>query len=110
MANVQPIYTKELLIDKFREIAAAGWIANARHGNAGGIGNTLEDLLGIEENNLPIPNAAEWEPKTQALHTTSLTTLFHVEPSPRQRALDAAHLAQRRCRFIRRKLFFGHRA
>jgi MvaI/BcnI restriction endonuclease family len=83
MADAQPIYTKELLIDKFREIAAAGWIANARHGNAGGIGNTLEDLLGIRENNLPIPNAAEWELKTQAIHTTSLTTLFHVEPSPR---------------------------
>jgi hypothetical protein len=35
------------------------------------------------ENNLPIPNAAEWGLKTQALHTTSLTTLFHMEPSPR---------------------------
>jgi len=52
-------------------------------GNVGGIGNTLEDLLGIEENNLPIPNAAEWELKTQRLNTTALTTLFHIEPSPR---------------------------
>lgn len=60
-----------------------GWIPNARHGNDGGIGNTLEDLLGIEENNLPIPNAAEWELKTQRLGTSSLTTLFHSEPSPR---------------------------
>ncbi len=83
MADAPLVYSKELLIQKFGEIAAAGWIANARHGNAGGIGNTLEDLLGIKENNLPIPNAAEWELKTQALHTSSLTTLFHVEPSPR---------------------------
>lgn len=83
MADAPIVYTKEVLIEKFKEIAAAGWIANARHGNAGGIGNTLEDLLGIEENNLPIPNAAEWELKAQAVHTTSLTTLFHVEPSPR---------------------------
>ena len=60
-----------------------GWIENARHGNTGGIGNTLEDLLGIEENNLPIPNAAEWELKSQRLNTSSLTTLFHIEPSPR---------------------------
>jgi hypothetical protein len=60
-----------------------GWISNARRGNAGGIGNTLEDLLGIKENNLPIPNAAEWELKTQRVNTTSLTTLFHIEPSPR---------------------------
>ena len=55
-----PIYTKETLTAKLKEIAAMGWIANARHGNHGGIGNTLEDLLGLEENNLPIPNAAEW--------------------------------------------------
>ncbi len=47
------------------------------------IGNTLEDLLGIEENNLPIPNAAEWELKAQRLNSTSLTTMFHIEPSPR---------------------------
>ena len=64
-------------------ITEQGWIDNARHGNHGGIGNTLEDLLGIEENNLPIPNAAEWELKTQRLNTSSLTTLFHIEPSPR---------------------------
>jgi hypothetical protein len=39
--------------------------------------------LGIRENNLPIPNASEWELKTQRIHTTSLTTLIHSEPSPR---------------------------
>jgi hypothetical protein len=78
----QIIYTKESLIQRLTEIANAGWIPNGRHGNHGGIGNTLEDLLGIEENNLPIPNAAEWELKTQRLGTSSLTTLFHTEPSP----------------------------
>lgn len=77
------IYTKELLISELKAIAEKGWIPNARHGNSGGIGNTLEDLLGIEENNLPIPNAAEWELKSQRLNTCSLTTLFHIEPSPR---------------------------
>ncbi len=77
------LFTKESLIEKLKEIAASGWIENGRHGNSGGIGNTLEDLLGIKENNLPIPNAAEWELKTQRLGTCSLTTLFHLEPSPR---------------------------
>lgn len=77
------VITKEELIRRLREIKAMGWIPNARHGNSGGIGNTLEDLLGIEENNLPIPNAAEWELKTQRLNTGSLITLFHMEPSPR---------------------------
>jgi len=77
------IYTKQDLINKLKEISAMGFISNARKGNAGGIGNTLEDLLGIKENNLPIPNAAEWELKAQRLNSTSLTTLFHIEPSPR---------------------------
>ena len=63
-------------------IRESGFVPNRREGNHGGIGNTLEDLLGIEENNLPIPNAAEWELKCQKIGTTSLTTLFHVEPSP----------------------------
>lgn len=77
------IYTKVQLIDRLIAITKQGWIPNARHGNHGGIGNTLEDLLEIKENNLPIPNAAEWELKTQRLPTTSLTTLMHSEPSPR---------------------------
>lgn len=77
------IYTKESLISELKKISDMGWIENARYGNSGGIGNTLEDLLGISENNLPIPNAAEWELKAQRLDTSSLTTLFHFEPSPR---------------------------
>ncbi|MBI2056454.1 MAG: MvaI/BcnI restriction endonuclease family protein [Candidatus Sungbacteria bacterium] len=83
MAKKPVIYTKPALIAKLKEISAIGFVPNARKGNAGGIGNTLEDLLGIKENNLPIPNAAEWELKAQRLNSTSLTTLFHIEPSPR---------------------------
>ena len=77
------IYTKESLIDELKNIRNMGWIPNARKGNSGGIGNTLEDLLEIEENNLPIPNAAEWELKCQRLKSNALITLFHMEPSPR---------------------------
>jgi len=77
------IYSKVSLIAELKKIAAKGWIDNARHGNHGGIGNTLEDLLEIQENNLPIPNAAEWELKCQRAETAALTTLFHMEPSPR---------------------------
>ena len=76
-------YTKESLIAALQEIKSRGWIPNAHPGNVGGIGNTLEDLLGIQENNLPIPNAAEWELKCQRAETAALTTLFHMEPSPR---------------------------
>jgi hypothetical protein len=77
------IFSKESLIKELIEISDRGWILNTRCGNSGGIGNTLEDLLEIEENNLPIPNAAEWELKTQRKNTSSLITLFHSEPSPR---------------------------
>lgn len=78
------IYTKESLIRDLREIAQRGWIVGGRQGNHGGIGNTLEDLLEIEENNLAIPNAAEWELKTQRIGSSALITLFHSEPSPRK--------------------------
>lgn len=82
-AELKPI-SKEELILKFHEIERLGWIENTtRLTNDGAIGNKLEDLLGIPENNLPIPNAAEWELKTQRDNTTSLLTLFHMEPSPR---------------------------
>jgi len=83
MATKPKTYTKSQLIAKLKAISEMGWIPNARRGNHGGIGNTLEDLLGVAENNLPIPNAAEWELKAQRLNSTSLTTLFHIEPSPR---------------------------
>lgn len=76
-------YSKQELIDKLIAITKMGWVKSGRHGNAGGVGNTLEDLLGIKENNLPIPNAAEWELKCHRIGSSSLTTLFHMEPSPR---------------------------
>lgn len=76
------IYTKALLIDELKAIKAKGWIKTGRPGNNGAVGNTLEDLLEIKENNLPIPNAAEWELKAQRKSTSSLTTLFHMESSP----------------------------
>lgn len=82
-SNSLKVFTKESLVEELRRIRSTGWIPNARPGNSGGVGNTLEDLLGIEENNLPIPNAVEWELKCQRANTTSLITLFHMEPSPR---------------------------
>ena len=76
-------YTKKSLIQSLIEIRNQGWIPTGRKNNDGGVGNTLEDLLSIEENNLPLPNAAEWELKAQKKNSTSLVTLFHMEPSPR---------------------------
>lgn len=85
MPTTLKLISKEDLIREFKKIEAKGWIqvpANRRN-NDGSVGNLLEDLLGIPENNLPIPNAAEWELKAQRASTTSLVTLCHMEPSPR---------------------------
>ena len=77
------LFTKDSLIAALREVRGRGWIESTRQGNDGGVGNTLEDQLGIAENNLAIPNAAEWELKAQRKTTSSMVTLFHCEPSPR---------------------------
>lgn len=73
----------EQLRRKLEEIKNSGWIPNARPGNAGGVGNTLEDLLDVAENNLQLPDFGEWELKSQRAQTGSLLTLFHSEPLPR---------------------------
>jgi hypothetical protein len=79
------LISKEELIKEFKRIESLGWIEvpEKRKNNDGSVGNLLEDLLGIPENNLPIPNAAEWELKAQRAETASLITLCHQEPSPR---------------------------
>lgn len=80
------LYTKDELIAEIRKIFDSGWHKSVKKTvdkrNDGAVGNTLEVLLGIKENNLPIPNAREWELKGQRLHTASLVTLKHIEPSP----------------------------
>ena len=92
MKELKPI-SKEELIGRLKEIALLGWIENdIRKTNDGAAGNKLEDLLGIPENNLPIPNAAEWELKTQRNDTNSLLTLFHLEPSPRALKVVSSYL------------------
>lgn len=70
--------------DKLNEILSHGWIVNTRKGNHGSVGNMLEDILGIKENNLPLPDISRWELKSRKKNTTALTTLFHIEPFPRR--------------------------
>ena len=45
------------LVKKLKAIKKIGYIKTHRVGNTG-IGKTIEDLLGITENNVPGPNAA----------------------------------------------------
>ena len=76
-------FTKAQLIDQLKTIVKSGWIESTSNPGDAAIGRTLEDCLGIEENNLPIPNASEWELKAKRLGSRALTTLVHPEPSPR---------------------------
>lgn len=81
------LLTKEELIKQIQDICNIGWHRSVKKTidtrNDGAVGNTLERLLGIKENNLPIPNAREWELKGKRKHSTSLITLKHIDPSPR---------------------------
>ena len=78
------LYTKDEFIKRLLEVKQKKWIPSGRSiNNVGAVGNTIEDELDIKENNLPIANAGEWELKSQRQETSSLTTLFHFEPWPR---------------------------
>jgi hypothetical protein len=66
-------------VQRLREIKAMGFVESHRSGNTG-IGKTLEDLLGIEENNVQGPDAVGVELKSVRRSSGSLTTLFTKEP------------------------------
>jgi len=76
------IITYPELIHKLRAIKEKGYIKTHRKGQTG-IGKTLEDLLGIKENNVPGPNAAMIELKSTRKNVSSMVTLFTKQPQPR---------------------------
>src|SRR5690554_3663430 len=75
-------YTTEGLIEKLQNDVIGKWHEEGRVGNDGSAGNTLEDLLGVEENNLMLPDWGHIELKTKKKEGTSLVTLMHREPQP----------------------------
>jgi hypothetical protein len=68
------------------KIRAKGWVESHRESDTG-IGKTIEDYLGIKENNLGEPDClyhgVEVEIKGRRLKTNSMITLFTLEPSVR---------------------------
>ncbi|MCL4392106.1 MvaI/BcnI family restriction endonuclease [Patescibacteria group bacterium] len=62
-----------------KELSMKGWIeSNRRHDT--GIGKTLEDHLGIKENNIALPDFGVMELKSQRIGTPSMITLFTKSP------------------------------
>lgn len=73
----------KILKKKLKEIEQQGFIKTHRAGDTG-IGKTLEDLLGIQENNIPLPDiSGVAELKTCRKDATSMLTLFTLEPLPK---------------------------
>lgn len=62
-------------VTKFDEIKAMGWVKSMRRGNTG-IGYTLEELLGVPENNISAPDLGDIELKAHRINSTSMITLF----------------------------------
>lgn len=73
--------TLEEAISKLQEIKARGYIVTHRPGPTG-IGKTLEDLLGIVENNIDISNTVFAELKSARRASLSMMTLFTRAPLP----------------------------
>ena len=55
--------TYEVLLEGLKELKKRGFVKTHRSGNTG-IGKTLEDLLGIKENNFPGPDGITTELKS----------------------------------------------
>lgn len=78
------LLTKEEMVERLSQVQEQGWIKSLRPLNAGGIGNTIDSLLGFPENNLPIQDTAQWELKSHRVGSSALLTLFSIEPEPRE--------------------------
>ena len=73
--------TFDELVDGIKKLKKRGFIKTHRSGNTG-IGKTLEDLLGIEENNFPGPDGITTELKSARKNSKSMLTLFTKSPDP----------------------------
>lgn len=73
----------DTLKNKLQEIKSLNFVPTHRLGDTG-IGKTLEDLLGIKENNIPLSDIGKVaELKAYRKDVTSMLTLFTLEPKPK---------------------------
>lgn len=68
--------------NRLLEIKSQGYVQTHRAHDTG-IGKTLEDLLGIRENNIPLPDIGEIELKSKRLESGSMLTIATKAPKPR---------------------------
>ena len=70
------------IVEGIEKLKKRGFIKTNRSGNTG-IGKTLEDELGLEENNLPDPDGFTTELISTRKNSGSMLTLFTKSPEPR---------------------------
>jgi hypothetical protein len=83
---------------KIAQVKAMGYVQSHRKGDTG-IGKTLEDLLGITENNIAGPDFATYELKAGRKESVSMLTLFTKAPLPasaNRRLLEVFGYVQRK--------------
>src|SRR4030067_1961149 len=68
--------------EKISQIKDKGFVVSNRPGDTG-IGKTLEDLLGISENNIAGPDFDVYELKSGRKDSASMLTLFTKAPMPK---------------------------
>lgn len=71
---------KDLIIARFREVKALGYVTSHRSNNTG-IGKTFEDYVGVIENNQDQPDLYGFEIKSHREEAASYVTLFTKAPS-----------------------------
>lgn len=69
-------------VERIKQIKELGFIESNRSGDTG-IGKTLEDLLGIAENNIAGPDFGIYELKSDRKDSPSMLTLFTKAPMPK---------------------------
>lgn len=74
----------ELITSEFLRIKNLGYVKNQRPNNDGGVGNTFEDLLGVEENNQKAPDFDGFEIKNQRTFSKSFVSLCTKKPTSKE--------------------------
>ncbi|MCW4045877.1 MAG: MvaI/BcnI family restriction endonuclease [Candidatus Bathyarchaeota archaeon] len=69
-------------VERIKQIKERGFVESCRSGDTG-IGKTLEDLLGIAENNIAGPDFGVYELKSGRKDSLSMLTLFTKAPMPK---------------------------
>ncbi len=70
------------VIQRLKELKAKGYF-NTHRPDDTGVGKTLEDLLGIKENNIRLPDIGDIELKAKRTESESMLTLATKSPEPK---------------------------